>query len=151
MAVAPTQETTSVEQAKRLLREAAAEFDPYALVRARPLSCAGGAFLLGLGWKWLRPGRAVPTLAALSLQVAGRALVQNLTARLKSGLTRERSAQERLAQERLAQERSAQERPGRAADGAADRSGAGSETGGQSGPAASGTSACTWGSTGSSS
>ena len=80
MAVAPTQETTSVEQAKRLLREAAAEFDPYALVRARPLSCAGGAFLLGLGWKWLRPGRAVPALAALSLQVAGRALVQNLTA-----------------------------------------------------------------------
>ena len=72
MAVAPTQETGSVEEAKRRLREASAGFDPYALVRARPLSCAGGAFLLGLGWKWLRPGRAVPALAALSLQMAAR-------------------------------------------------------------------------------
>ena len=81
MAVAPTQETGSVEEAKRRLREASAGFDPYALVRARPLSCAGGAFLLGLGWKWLRPGRAVPALAMLSLQLVDRALAQNLAAR----------------------------------------------------------------------
>lgn len=108
MAVAPTQETGSVEEAKRRLREASAGFDPYALVRARPLSCAGGAFLLGLGWKWLRPGRAVPALAMLSLQLVGRALAQNLGSRLKSGLT-----QEHPAQERLAQERRTQDRPGR--------------------------------------
>lgn len=126
MAVAPTQETGSVEEAKRRLREAAAGFDPYALVRARPLSCAGGAFLLGLGWKWLRPGRAVPALAVLTLQLAGRALAQNLAARLKSGLAQERPAQERLAQERH----------GRTVDG----SGAVAETGGQRRAAASGTS-----------
>ena len=117
MAVAPTQETGSVEEAKRRLREASAGFDPYALVRARPLSCAGGAFLLGLGWKWLRPGRAVPALAALSFQMVGKALAKNLAVRLKSGLT--------------------QERPGKTADG----SGAGNETGGQGGAAAGGTSA----------
>ncbi len=127
MAVAPTQETGSVEEAKRRLREAASGFDPYALVRARPLSCAGGAFLLGLGWKWLRPGRAVPALAALSLQVAGRALAQNLAARLKSGLTQERPADERLAQERT----------GRGAGG----SDAGNAAGDLGGAAASGTSA----------
>lgn len=127
MAVAPTQETGSVEEAKRRLREASAGFDPYALVRARPLSCAGGAFLLGLGWKWLRPGRAVPALAVLTLQVASKALAQNLAARLKSGLTQDRAAQERLAQER----------PGRAAAG----SGAEKEPGGQGGAAASGASA----------
>ena len=117
MAVAPTQETGSVEEAKRRLREASAGFDPYALVRARPLSCAGGAFLLGLGWKWLRPGRAVPALAVLSLQLVGRVLAQNLAARLKSGLT--------------------EERPARAVDG----SGAANKTGGRGGAAASGTSA----------
>ncbi len=104
MAVAPTQETGSVEEAKRRLREASAGFDPYALVRARPLSCAGGAFLLGLGWKWLRPGRAVPALAMLSLQLVGRVLAQNLGASLKSGLTQEHPAQERLAQERRTQD-----------------------------------------------
>ncbi len=127
MAVAPTQETGSVEEAKRRLREASAGFDPYALVRARPLSCAGGAFLLGLGWKWLRPGRAVPALAVLTLQVASKALAQNLAARLKSGLTQDRAAQERLTQER----------PG----GAAAGSGAGKKPGGQGGAAACGPSA----------
>ncbi|OXS30171.1 MAG: hypothetical protein BCS36_06795 [Desulfovibrio sp. MES5] len=83
--------------------------------------------MLGLGWKWLRPGRAVPALAALSLQVAGRALAQNLAARLKSGLTQERPADERLAQERT----------GRGAGG----SDAGNAAGDQGGAAASGTSA----------
>lgn len=129
MAVAPTQETGSVEEAKRRLREASAGFDPYALVRARPLSCAGGAFLLGLGWKWLRPGRAVPALAMLSLQLVGRALAQNLGTRLKSGLT-----QEHPAQGRFAQERRTQDRPGRTVDGSA----AGNMAGGQGGAAASG-------------
>ena len=122
MAVAPTQETGSVEEAKRRLREASAGFDPYALVRARPLSCAGGAFLLGLGWKWLRPGRAVPALAMLSLQLVGRVLAQNLGASLKSGLT-----QEHPAQERLAQERRTQDRPGRIVDGSAAGNMAGSQ------------------------
>ncbi len=131
MAVAPTQETGSVEEAKRRLREASAGFDPYALVRARPLSCAGGAFLLGLGWKWLRPGRAVPALAMLSLQLVGRALAQNLGARLKNGLT-----QERPVQDCLTQKHPAQDRPGRTGDGSA----AGNITGGQSGAAASDTS-----------
>ena len=131
MAVAPTQETGSVEEAKRRLREASAGFDPYALVRARPLSCAGGAFLLGLGWKWLRPGRAVPALAMLSLQLVGRALAQNLGARLENGLT-----QERPAQDRLTQKHPAQDRPGRTVDGSA----AGNITGGQGGAAASDTS-----------
>ena len=121
MAVAPTQETGSVEEAKSRLREASAGFDPYALVRARPLSCAGGAFLLGLGWKWLRPGRAVPALAVLSLQLVSKVLAQNLGARLKSGITQERPARERL---------------GRAVDGSA----AGNTAGGRGGASASGTS-----------
>ena len=82
----PKQETGSVEDAKRRLREASAGFDPYALVRSRPLSCTGGAFLLGLGWRWLRPGRVVSGLTALSLEAVSKVLVQNLAVRLKSGL-----------------------------------------------------------------
>ena len=89
MAVDSTQETGSVEDAKRRLREASAGFDPYALVRSRPLSCTGGAFLLGLGWKWLQPGRAVSGLTVLSLQALSKVLVQNMAARLKSGLAGE--------------------------------------------------------------
>ena len=131
MAVAPTQETGSVEEAKRRLREASAGFDPYALVRARPLSCAGGAFLLGLGWKWLRPGRAVPALAMLSLQLVGRALAQNLGARLKDGLT-----QERPVQDCPPQKPPAEDGPDRTGEGSA----AGNKTGAQGGAAASDTS-----------
>ena len=86
------QETGSVEDAKRRLREAAAGFDPYALVRSRPLSCTGGAFLLGLSWKWLQPGRAVSGLTVLSMQALGKVFAQNLAVRLKSGLAGERPA-----------------------------------------------------------
>ena len=105
MAVDPTQETGSVEDAKRRLREASAGFDPYAIVRSRPLSCAGGAFLLGLGWKWLRPGRAVSGLTVLSIQALSKVLVQNMAARLKSGLTGENLDREHLAEENLTGER----------------------------------------------
>ncbi len=99
MAVDSTQETGSVEDAKRRLREASAGFDPYALVRSRPLSCTGGAFLLGLGWKWLQPGRAVSGLTVLSLQALSKVLVQNLAARLKSGLAGDNLAKENLTGE----------------------------------------------------
>ena len=101
MAVDSTQETGSVEDAKRRLREASAGFDPYALVRSRPLSCTGGAFLLGLGWKWLQPGRAVSGLTVLSLQALSKVFVQNMAARLKSGLAGENLTGENLAKENL--------------------------------------------------
>ncbi|MFT4301646.1 MAG: hypothetical protein QM579_07825 [Desulfovibrio sp.] len=107
MAVDSTQETGSVEDAKRRLREASAGFDPYALVRSRPLSCTGGAFLLGLGWKWLRPGRAVSGLTALSLQALGKVFAQNMAVRLKDGLTGERLAEEHSDGERPADTASA--------------------------------------------
>ncbi len=100
MAVDSTQETGSVEDTKRRLREASAGFDPYALVRSRPLSCTGGAFLLGLGWKWLPPGRAVSGLTVLSLQALSKVLVQNMAARLKSGLAGDNLAKENLTGER---------------------------------------------------
>ena len=121
MAVDSTQETGSVEDAKRRLREASAGFDPYALVRSRPLSCTGGAFLLGLGWKWLQPGRAVSGLTVLSLQALSKVLVQNMAARLKSG----------LAEENLAKENLTGEHPSDAASAAGD---------GQAGTASNGTS-----------
>ncbi|MDD4700814.1 MAG: hypothetical protein PHI96_01205 [Desulfovibrio sp.] len=97
MAVDPKQETGSVEDAKRRLREASAGFDPYALVRSRPLSCTGGAFMLGLGWQWLRPGRVVSGLTVLSLQALGKVLAQNMAVRLKSSLAEERPARDASA------------------------------------------------------
>lgn len=115
MAVDSTQETGSVEDAKRRLREASAGFDPYALVRSRPLSCTGGAFLLGLGWKWLQPGRAVSGLTVLSIQALSKVLVQNMAARMKSGL-----AGENLTGDNLTRENLSGERPSDAASAAGD-------------------------------
>ncbi len=83
MAGSSTQENTTVEnvtvdEAKRRLREAAAGFDPYALVRKRPLVCAGSAFLLGLGWHWARSGRVVSGVMVFAAQsmvkIAGESL-----------------------------------------------------------------------------
>lgn len=83
MAVSSTQENATVDEAKRRLREAAAGFDPYALVRKRPLTCTGGAFLLGLGWHWAQPRRMASGMMAFALQSMGRVVAGSLAAQLK--------------------------------------------------------------------
>ena len=83
MAVSSTQENATVDEAKRRLREAAAGFDPYALVRKRPLTCTGGAFLLGLGWYWAQPRRMASGMMVFALQSMGRVVAGSLAAQLK--------------------------------------------------------------------
>ncbi len=78
-----TAENITVDEAKRRLRQAAAEFDPYALVRKRPLACTGSAFLLGLGWHWARPGRMASGVMIFALQSMGKIAVESLAAYAK--------------------------------------------------------------------
>lgn len=78
-----TVENITVDEAKRRLRQAAAEFDPYALVRQRPLACTGSAFLLGLGWHWARPGRMASGVMVIALQSMGKIAVESLAAYAK--------------------------------------------------------------------
>ncbi len=82
-----TQESTTVDEAKRRLREAAAGFDPYSLVRKRPLTCAGSAFLLGLGWRLAQPGRMASGIMVFALQSMSKMVAGNLAARLKGAFS----------------------------------------------------------------
>ncbi len=81
------QENASVDEAKRRLREAAAGFDPYSLVRRRPLTCTGGAFLLGLGWHWGQPRRMASGMMAFALQSMSRVVAGSLAAQLKGAFS----------------------------------------------------------------
>ena len=82
-AASATAENITVDEAKRRLRQAAAEFDPYVLVRKRPLACTGSAFLLGLGWHWARPGRMASGVMVIALQSMGKIAVESLAAYAK--------------------------------------------------------------------
>ena len=81
------QENASVDEAKRRLREAAAGFDPSSLVRRRPLTCTGGAFLLGLGWHWGQPRRMASGMMAFALQSMSRVVAGSLAAQLKGAFS----------------------------------------------------------------
>ena len=48
MDVAPKEKTYTVGEAKERLRRVSARFDPFAVVRRKPLHAAGAAFLAGL-------------------------------------------------------------------------------------------------------
>ena len=50
MDVAPKEKTYTVGEAKERLRRVSARFDPFAVVRRKPLHAAGAAFLAGLAW-----------------------------------------------------------------------------------------------------
>ncbi|WP_291439132.1 hypothetical protein [Desulfovibrio sp.] len=82
-----TQESITVDEAKRRLREAASGFDPYSLVRRRPLTCTGSAFLLGLGWHWAQPGRMTSGVMAFALQSMSKVVAGSLAARLKGAFS----------------------------------------------------------------
>lgn len=68
MDVAPQKETYSVGEAKQRLRHVAAQFDPLAFIKRRPLRSLGTAFLAGVAWGSLRCRSAAASLLPLTLQ-----------------------------------------------------------------------------------
>ncbi len=69
MDVAPKEKTYTVGEAKERLRRVSARFDPFAVVRRKPLYAAGAAFLAGLAWGALRRGGTPAPVSLLPLAV----------------------------------------------------------------------------------
>ena len=70
MDVAPKEKTYTVGEAKERLRLVSARFDPFAVVRRKPLHAAGAAFLAGLAWGALRRvGTPTPVSLPLAAQI----------------------------------------------------------------------------------
>ncbi len=81
MDVASQKKTDAVGEAKQRLRLVSAQFDPFAVVKRKPLRAAGTAFLAGLVWGALRhPGKAAVSLLPLAVQIAGLAARWSLAA-----------------------------------------------------------------------
>ncbi len=69
MDVASKEKTYTVGEAKERLRRVSARFDPFAVVRRKPLHAAGAAFLAGLAWGALRRGGTPAPVSLLPLAV----------------------------------------------------------------------------------
>lgn len=67
MDVASKEKTYTVGEAKERLRRVSARFDPFAVVRRKPLYAAGAAFLAGLAWGALRRGGTPAPVSLLPL------------------------------------------------------------------------------------